>query len=259
MRQATVVNNLLRYMEPDDFALLAPHLERVPLKARQVLIHAQDPITHTYFPESGLLSFNVVSGDGKEMIGAGLVGHEGFTSVAFDPGGDTAPMQVMAQCKGYAYRIEARRFAEVMDQSVQLRTLVRMFYRYMMVQVCHTALSHGAYSCTARLARWLLMCQDRIGNELPLVHDALAAMLSVRRAGVTMSMHILEGEGAIRATRALIMIRSRAKLLELAKGSYGAAEAEYERVIGPLSPTAALEHRVIVADNPRIVLPDSPR
>jgi len=106
------------------------------------------------------------------------------------------------------------------------------YQQWMTIQVAHTALSHGSFTIAERLARWLLMSQDRTGSTLPLVHEFLAMMLAVRRAGVTEALHILEGEGAIRASRGRIEIRNRDLLIELAQGGYGAPEAAYEHLIG---------------------------
>jgi CRP-like cAMP-binding protein len=101
------------------------------------------------------------------------------------------------------------------------------------VQVAHTALSHGSYTIEERLARWLLMCHDRLdGDDLPLVHEFLALMLGVRRSGVTLALQILEGAGVIHAKRGLITVHDRAKLQEIAGGSYGVPEVEYRRLIG---------------------------
>jgi hypothetical protein len=72
------------------------------------------------------------------------------------------------------------------------------------------------------------------GEDLPLVHDFIAMMLAVRRSGVTTAIHVLEGHHAIKATRGSIKLRDREVLEELARGSYGDPEAEYERLMGPL-------------------------
>jgi DNA-binding transcriptional regulator YhcF (GntR family) len=83
------------------------------------------------------------------------------------------------------------------------------------------------------LARWILMSHDRLdGDDVPLTHEFLALMLGVRRAGVTVTLHILEGERMIKATRGHIRVIDHAKLEAAAKDSYGLPEAEYERVIG---------------------------
>ncbi len=100
------------------------------------------------------------------------------------------------------------------------------------LQTAQTALSNGSYSLEERLARWMLMCHDRMdGDEFPITHEFLAFMLGVRRPGVTTTVHILEGAGMIKARRSRIQILDRAKLEEAAGESYGAAEAEYRRLI----------------------------
>ncbi|MFC6776836.1 Crp/Fnr family transcriptional regulator [Methylobacterium gregans] len=85
-----------------------------------------------------------------------------------------------------------------------------------------------------RLARWLLLAHDRVdGDELPLTHEFLSLMLAVRRSSLTIATHMLEGAGMIRAKRGLIIVLDRAKLEAAAGETYGKAEAEYERLIGP--------------------------
>jgi hypothetical protein len=86
----------------------------------------------------------------------------------------------------------------------------------------------------ARLARWLLMALDRVGDEkqFPVVHDLMVSFLSVRRAGVTLALHSIEGTGAIKSTRGLVRVRDREKLLEIAGGCYGPSENAYEVIMG---------------------------
>ena len=106
-----------------------------------------------------------------------------------------------------------------------------------MIQTAHTVLAQGRAKLEERLARWLLMSHDRAeGDELPLTHEFLALMLGVRRAGVTMATHLLEGRGVIRATRGQLMVVDRKGLEEIAGGTYGVPEAEYRRLIGPFDP-----------------------
>jgi hypothetical protein len=103
------------------------------------------------------------------------------------------------------------------------------------VQVAYTALSHGSYTIEERLARWLLMCHDRVdGDDLPLVHEFLSMMLGVRRPGVTIAVQTLEATGIIKAKRGHIIVQDRARLEEVAGGSYGVPEAEYRRLFGQL-------------------------
>jgi hypothetical protein len=86
-----------------------------------------------------------------------------------------------------------------------------------------------------RLARWLLMCHDRVeGNEISLTHEFMGMMISADRSNVTVTLHILEGAGLIWSKRGRVIIRQREKLEDLAGDSYGVPEAEYRRLIGPL-------------------------
>ncbi len=96
-----------------------------------------------------------------------------------------------------------------------------------------SALSYGRFSLDERLARWILMCHDRLRqDEIVLTHEFLSLMLGTRRAGVTTAMHILEGMGMIRSKRGVVIVLNREKLIDTAGGSYGVAEAEYARLIG---------------------------
>ena len=91
----------------------------------------------------------------------------------------------------------------------------------------------AAWASNERLARWILMAQDRLGHaNLPLTHEFLALMLGVRRPRVTDALHVLEGEGLIRASRGQIVVLDRKGVEKRAKHCYGIPEAEYRRLMG---------------------------
>ena len=101
-----------------------------------------------------------------------------------------------------------------------------------MVQMCQTAYVNVVFNIEARLARWILMTQDRTGSdELLLTHEFLAAMLGAHRPAVTSATHALEGMGSIRNRRGRIEVLRRDNLLELAGDSYQVTEDEYKRVM----------------------------
>jgi len=101
-----------------------------------------------------------------------------------------------------------------------------------MIQSAHAALANGRYSLQQRLARWLLMCHDRLdGDELPLTHEFLALMLGVRRSGVTLALQLLEGEHVIKARRGCVHMLDRNRLERVAQGCYGVPEEEYKRLV----------------------------
>ena len=114
-----------------------------------------------------------------------------------------------------------------------------------MMQAAGTAYANAHFTVEQRLARWLLMMHDRAdGDDLEITHEFLAMMLCVRRPGVTVATHVLEGNGLIRAKRGRITVLDRAKLIELAADSYGLAEAEYDRLFAPKIEKADLQQAV---------------
>jgi CRP-like cAMP-binding protein len=109
--------------------------------------------------------------------------------------------------------------------------LLRYVHVFMM-QASQTALANGRGRLSERLARWLLMWQDRLKTRhLTVTHEFLALLLGVRRQGVTLALHELEGQGLIRGTRNRITVVDREGLLGLANGFYGVPEVEYDRTI----------------------------
>ena len=117
----------------------------------------------------------------------------------------------------------------------QSRSLHRHLLRYAQashVQVSETAFANANSDVEARLARWLLMCHDRVdGDDIPLTHEFIAMMLGVRRPRVTVALHVLEGMQVIRAKRGTVTVLDREKLEELAHEAYGLSEAEYTRLM----------------------------
>ena len=102
----------------------------------------------------------------------------------------------------------------------------------MNVQTSGTAFANAEHTMETRLARWLLMCHDRVdGDEIAITHEFMAMMLGVRRAGVTTAIHVLEGRDLVEAKRGVITILDRAKLEALADNAYGLPEAEYARLM----------------------------
>ncbi|MDT9599379.1 Crp/Fnr family transcriptional regulator [Sphingosinicella rhizophila] len=231
--QSYTRNLLLGAMPEDDFATLQPHLVRIELNRNDVLFECNLPIEQTYFLESGVAS--IVSSEDGEQIEVGILGREGVSGIPVLLGADRTPHRAFMQVgPSTALRMEAGRLRDAANASESLRTILLRFVQAFMVQTAQTATASGNYSLPERLARWLLMCHDRVdGDELELTHDFMAMMLAVRRSGVTVTLHTLEAAGAIRAMRGRVIVRDRKKLLAVAGDSYGRPEEEYRRLIGP--------------------------
>jgi CRP-like cAMP-binding protein len=229
-----VNNELISLLSYDDRTAMDRCLERVEMKTGDVLFEPHRPIEYAYFFEEGLSSEIAFDSDG-ERIEVGCVGKEGFSGAPIALGVETTPHKAFMQVGGAALRIRSSDLKELMASHGSIRSLLLRYLHVFMIQIASTALSDGRFDINQRLARWLLMAQDRLGrDELPLTHDFLSLMMGVRRSGVTDAIHRIEGERMIKATRGLITVRNRSELEKLAGGSYGVAEAEYRRVLSKL-------------------------
>jgi len=228
-------NGLLAQMSEKDFSLLEPNLMPCTLKRGDVIVHPNVPIYEIFFPESGIASQIAITRDNRRLE-VGIFGREGICPICTLLGVDRTPHEVIIQVEGTGTKISAKVLAMAFEQSASLRALLLKSIQAYILQIAFTAFSNGSGVIGERLARWLLMCHDRIEtNDLRLTHDFLSLMLGVRRSGVTDAIHLLESVNIIRATRGNIRILDRERLEETAGDSYGVPEAEYERFLGPLS------------------------
>jgi CRP-like cAMP-binding protein len=226
-------NHVLNVCAEADFALIKPHLEHVTLRRHQSVELPDAVIEYVYFPETCILSLLAPGPDGAELE-AGIIGREGLSACSVLHGTDRSPLHTKVQIPGEAMRMDVGAFRKVLAASPSLRFTLLKVSQAKFIQVAFTARSNGHDKIEQRLARWILMCRDRLdGDEMPITHEFLAAMLGVCRAGITTAMHVLEGIRGIRATRGQIAIRDREVLEKFAGDAYGLAEKEYARLLGP--------------------------
>src|SRR5215210_3588619 len=236
LQQASVRNRLLSALNPDDFGLLQPHLEPIPLDLRQWLIEAGEPIQSVCFPEHGIVSIIADTSEGR--IEVGLIGPEGMAGLPVVLGIDRSPHGYLVQAAGEALRITAPDLRTALRHSPSLHARFLRYAHTLMVQIAQTAYANAVFTIEARLARWILMTDDRLNHdELPLTHDFLSMMLGVRRPGVTIAVQNLEGNRLIRAKRGSITVLDRTGLEGVADSAYGASEAEYARVMAAAKET----------------------
>jgi CRP-like cAMP-binding protein len=218
-------NRLLAAISPGDLALLTPKLEPLTLETRLVLESANKPIKYNYFIDSGLASVIAIGKNGHRLE-VGIIGREGITGLPVVLGNDRSPNETFIQVPGSGSRIAADDLRRAMQKSVSLTRVLLNFVNAFLIQTSYTALSNGTASIEERLARWLLLAQDRLGgNVIPLTHEFLSLMLGVRRAGVTGALNQLDRKGLIRLSRGRIEIIDRDGLINSANGTYGIPEA----------------------------------
>ena len=227
-------------MSPDDFELVAPHLERVDLPRGTTIIIPDHPISHAYFPEAGIGSIVAISPKGSR-VEAGLFGFDAASPTSITLGSDRTPHEHLIQVAGFGHRIAVADLHSAAANSPSLTNLLLRYAQTLHVQIAFTALSNAKHGIDVRLARWLLMIHDRHnGDDVRITHEFVSLMLAVRRPSVTSALHVLEGERLIRSERGWVMIRDRDKLEEFAGDAYGKPEGEYQRLIGSMRPPHAL-------------------
>jgi CRP-like cAMP-binding protein len=222
-------NRLLKLLSPAALDALGP-LERITLPMRK-RIGGTELSDEVYFMEDGVASV-VADIDSKMAVELGIIGNEGLIGLNLIYGDDADPFIVMMQVDGAALQADAKRVKTAIDTVDEVRSVFLRYARAFSIQVATTALANGRSKLDERLARWLLMVSDRVGTTFPITHEFISIMLGVRRPGVTLAIQILEGKGAIRATRGAVTILDRNGLVGLANGSYGFAEAHYARLLG---------------------------
>ena len=223
-------NGVLAALAPGDLERLRPHLEPVELPLRMRLAAANRPIEHVYFPESGIAS--IVTGVGHDIpIEVGIIGREGFVNLPVVTGADRSPNEAFMQSPGQGHRIGAERLRAAMAARPGLTRVLLHFVHVFMMQTASTVLANGRASIPERLARWLLMAHDRVdGDTLHSTHQFLSIMLGVRRSSVSTALRDFEARKVISRRRGSVSISDRDGLVALARGYYGTAERELERL-----------------------------
>jgi len=207
-------------------------LEKVSLQVRQILEVSGAPILSVYFVESGLVSL-VGTAMLNHRIEVGMIGSEGMTGSGIVLGCGQSPNECIVQSPGEAFRISASNLGAAMLEKPSLVALFQRYIHVLLAQTSQTALANGRGRLGERLARWILMWQDRLQKDaLVVTHEFLSLLLGVRRSGVTVTLQVLERQHLIRASRSLIEVLDRKGLIVVANGFYGIPEAEYDRLIG---------------------------
>jgi CRP-like cAMP-binding protein len=213
-------NRLLRCLPEDQLRRLWPRFERVALKPRRVLSYQDTPMDHAYFVEDGLVSVLANTGGGKS-VEVWLIGREGFVGVPLLLGESNSAHRRVVQVAGHALRIQADDLRDTVENAGPLRTVLLRYVQAVLIQTSQLGGCQAHHTLQQRLARWLLMAQDRCGKDaLPLTHEMLSRMLGVRRATVSECIAALEQQEILGRARSLIRIMARERLEAIACPCY---------------------------------------
>ncbi len=228
-------NGLLSRISDRDLDLLGP-VQWVELAPHNALEVANREVESIYFIERGFASVVADDSDGG-FIEIGLIGREGMTGLSVVHGAESTPFSTFMQGPGSAVRIEPENLRYALRQSWTLQQLLMRYAQAFAIQIASTASANGLLLLEQRVARWLLMVGDRLGESFRITHEFLAVMLAVRRAGVTRALQDLEARGLIRTMRGVMVITDREGLATFTNGAYGLAEREYDALLRELPPS----------------------
>jgi CRP-like cAMP-binding protein len=216
------VSNLILLSLPDkEYNLLRPHLEPTDLPQHRILQEPGEKTEFAYFLNDGMTSLVALSHDGRS-VEVGIVGKEGMVGMSLTEGLRLEIFRAIMQMAGSGMRIRAEVFQDILLSAPALRSQLARFALMHGMQVAQLAACNRLHGIDQRLARWLLMCQDRFDSQLlPLTHDFLAQMLGTGRPSVSLAAGMLENAGLIENLRGTVKILNRKSLEAVACECYG--------------------------------------
>ncbi|MEO6895959.1 MAG: Crp/Fnr family transcriptional regulator [Caldimonas sp.] len=224
---AETENRLIEALPHKDRHALLSVCKRVELGLSDVLSNPGTPMRHAYFPTEGFISL-VTRIEGSPGVEVGMIGPEGMLGAHFALGVSMSPLHALVQGPGVAWRASASALQRELRGSSALRQGLGRYVYVMMEQLAHSAACLRFHLIGPRLARWLLMSQDRSGSDsFRVTHEFLAYMLGVRRVGVTTAAGALQTEGLITYRRGAVTILDRTGLEATACGCYAADRRTY--------------------------------
>lgn len=225
-------NRLLALLPSPARARLAPHLQSVNLRRKEILFRAHEPLRAAYFPQTAIVSFISTLESGKSLEVA-LVGRDGLAGTAVFPGITTMSCDGIVQVPGVAQRISTEILRrEVLADETLYSTLGR-FAQVLLVRSMQMSTCNMFHSVEQRCIRWLLTVGDLVNTgDIPLTHDLMATMLGVHRPTVTVTLRALDRAGLVTEKRGLIVIEDRAGLEKACCECYGVMRDEQRRLLG---------------------------
>jgi CRP-like cAMP-binding protein len=226
-------NRILATLPEADLERFAPHLQAIRLPQGQVLHEAGSATEHVYFIEEGVGSVLTTMADGR-AIEVRMVGREGMIGLAYLLGAEVLPQQIIVQVPGTAMRVGAAVCKAEFEERETLRRLVLRLISAALAMTSQNAACNRLHSVEQRCARWLLEASNRTGSDtMPMTQEFLAALLGVRRPGVTATASELRRSGLIDYRRGRLTIVDREALEAHACECYFVDHEQFQWEQGP--------------------------
>ena len=224
-------NRVLGSLPASEMERLAPHLSPQTFRRNQTLYNPGQTVDTIYFLENGICSI-VVTMENGSSIEVGIIGRDGFIGLPAILGTGHSLGHSFIQIAGSGYAVKAKTLVEQsQDGSGQLRLCLQRGMQGLLTQTAQTAACNRVHELEERLARWLLMCRDRIRlDDLPITHEFLSMMLGTNRSSVTVAAGMLQRAGLITYSRGRVRIENCKGLEKAACECYSTVYDEYVRL-----------------------------
>jgi CRP-like cAMP-binding protein len=191
------------------------------LPRHSILHEPSEKLNFAYFPNAGLISLVVAMEDGK-TVEAAVVGNEGAAGIPSAVSLTRSPLREVVQIAGEGIRVKVSTLQDVLKSAPEFQMMLSRYAVIQGIQVAQTAACNRLHDVEQRLARWLLMAQDRVdGGSILITHDFLATMLGTDRPSVSLAAGVLQRKKNIEYSRGAVKILSRKKLEGSACECYG--------------------------------------
>lgn len=223
-------NRILASLPEDEIAALRPHLHRITLDHYHSMAEDGQTITDAYFLEDGIASMVVTTHDGK-TVETGIVGRCGMIGIPILLGTRNIPGRTFTQVPGWGFRISGEIVYREFERSREFRRRLFRYLQAQLVQTTQTAACNRLHEVEQRMARWLLLCHDRVDtDDLLLTQEFIGQMVGAPRTTVTLAIGTFQRARLIESVRNHIVILNRRGLEEAACECYGVISAEYARL-----------------------------
>jgi CRP-like cAMP-binding protein len=229
-QRAPAVNRLLGALPSSELRRVLAEFETVELAFGDVLYTPRERLGHVYFPTTSFIS--LIMPVDQSALEVGLIGNEGMFGVPLVLGVDVSPVRAVVQGAGSALRMDAARFCLELGRSQALKREIDRYVFVHLSQLAQNATCTRFHVVEERLARWLLMTQDRAhADNFHITQEYLAFMLGVRRVGVTKAASSLQKRSLIHYSRGNITVLDRRGLKAASCGCYKADLESYDRIL----------------------------
>ena len=207
-----VSNKILLSIPDQEHRAIRPFLEYASLPERSMLHELIEKVRFAYFPNRGLISLLVATKDGK-TVEAGMVGSEGVLGISTLVGLTRSTLREIALISTDGFKVEAAAMRHILKSTPQLQMMLNRYAVVQGMQIAQTVACNRLHRIEQRLARWLLMAQERVASSLvALTHDDLATMLGTNRPTISNAAAILQKRKSIKYVRGAVKVISRKKL-----------------------------------------------